>query len=163
MDTLSARRQAPGRAAHIGAFHKYCYWRAEIRVSHAEVIRFSASLPPSSRSSHSSRSGKSFLFHPCSPVLRRRGYHHHHRRRRRRSSSPLYRAPHFSFSLSLGPSDPLSRFRGAFSLPSPAAGAARHTALLRSLVPLFFAPWKSFVPTADVQPFVEDDRTKKGA
>lgn len=28
------------RGAHIGAFHKYCYWRAEIRVSHAGVIRF---------------------------------------------------------------------------------------------------------------------------
>jgi len=25
----------------IGAFHKYCYWRVEIRVSHTEVIRFS--------------------------------------------------------------------------------------------------------------------------
>lgn len=52
-------------------------------------------------------------------------------------------------------------FAAPFLLPSP--HPARHTTLRQSLVPLFFALWKSFVPTADVQPFVEDDRTKKGA
>lgn len=84
-----------GCAAHIGAFHKYCYWWAEIRVSHAGVIRFTplaAATPPA-------EGNPSLPLSPllaCSPTC---NHHHQHQ--------PLFLsfrescASHFSFSLSL--------------------------------------------------------------
>lgn len=151
--TLSARRQVRAACiAHIGACHKYCYWRAEIRVSHAGVIRFSltaAATPPQ-------REILLFLFRPyslCSPnaVLP--------------PPSPLFLSfisdvPLFflPFSRPFWPVVPIS-----WHLFSSLPASYYPPSLSSSLVPLFFALWKSFVPTADAQPFVADDRTKKGA
>jgi len=131
-----SKTTSTGRAAHIGAFHKYCYWRAEIRVSHAGAIRFSlaaAATPPAE--------GNPSL--PLSPLLACSPTPCYHRYHRHQSFSPLYR-PTFLPLFLFGLSDPLSRFRLYSSSPQP----ARHTTLFQSLVPLFFRAVKIVCPTA---------------
>lgn len=124
-----------GRAAHIGAFHKYRYRRSEIRMSHAEVIRSLRRSPPVACS-------------PSPPCIL--------------SFLPFTsRASDFIFSLS-APFYLAARLFSYSSLP-PVHVSFPHTVLRYSPVLLFFALWRSFVPTADVQPFVGHDRTKKGA
>lgn len=116
-----------GGAAHIGTFHKYYYWRAEIRVSHAGVIRFSlpaAATPPQ-------RGILLFLFRPYSLVLPHRAI----------TTLPL---------LYIGCSTFLSLFLLVFLTRCPDFAAPflfpSHNRRVippshRSLVPLFFAPW----------------------
>jgi len=143
--TLYQRGDSSGGC--IGAFHKYCYWRAEIRTSHAGVIRSPLC------------GGKSFpsSFHPRSPVLRRRRAPPC-TRHQPRSFLTLHAARPTSFSLSLPPFRP-PRSSGAFSLSAPGASYGP-TLLSRSA--LFRAVEIVCRCTADVQPFVGHGSNEKG-